>query len=106
MVNTLLKIYSLIIFQHQCRHESKYSSEEITDNMMCAGYKDAHIDACQGDSGGPLIKKEKNFKMLIGVTKTFHFTVFVKCFIYIGIVSWGIECAKPGYPGVYTRVDR
>merc|ERR1740129_582838 len=77
-----------VISQRQCRHESKYSSEEITDNMICAGFKDAHIDACQGDSGGPLIKKEKNFKMLIG------------------IVSGGIECAKPGYPGVYTRVDR
>ena len=55
-----------VISQHQCRHESKYTSEEITDNMMCAGFKDAHVDACQGDSGGPLIKKEKNFKMLIG----------------------------------------
>ena len=58
-----------VISQRQCRHESKYSSEEITDNMICAGFKDAHIDACQGDSGGPLIKKEKNFKMLIGIRR-------------------------------------
>ncbi|WAL64178.1 serine protease [Amycolatopsis cynarae] len=51
-------------------------------SMVCAGYPDGGIDACQGDSGGPL---------LVGDT-------------LIGIVSWGDGCAKPGKPGVYTRV--
>ena len=72
--------------------------------MMCAGFKDAHIDACQGDSGGPLIKKEKNFKMLIGDQDISFYKLCQR--LFLGIVSWGIECAKPGYPGVYTRVDR
>ena len=76
-----------ILSQHTCRQSSDHLAEEITDNMVCAGYLDTPAtDACQGDSGGPLILPSHSQKVLVG------------------IVSWGIDCAKPGYPGVYTRV--
>ncbi|XP_046881296.1 trypsin [Hypomesus transpacificus] len=54
----------------------------ITDNMLCAGSRYGGKDSCQGDSGGPLICNG-NFE---------------------GIVSWGISCANPYFPGVYTKV--
>ena len=53
------------------------------DAMVCAGnVASGGIDTCQGDSGGPL--------MVNGVL--------------IGLTSFGIGCARPGYPGVYTEV--
>ena len=52
------------------------------DTMICAGYIEGAKDSCQGDGGGPLICNSE----------------------LQGIVSWGFECAKNGYPGVYTRV--
>lgn len=52
----------------------------LTKDEICAGR--AEHDACQGDSGGPLA-------FLEGVA---------------GITSYGKGCARPGYPGVYTRV--
>lgn len=76
-----------IMSNSECK-KTKYGSKRITDNMMCAGYPDGKKDACQGDSGGPLHV----------INGTVHDIV--------GVVSWGEGCARPGYPGVYSRVNR
>ncbi|XP_075210716.1 chymotrypsinogen A-like [Lycorma delicatula] len=57
---------------------------EDTSAAFCAFSK--NVDACKGDSGGPLTISQKDKK------------------IQIGIVSWGINCAKEIYPGVYTKL--
>ncbi|KAH1022856.1 venom protease [Dendroctonus ponderosae] len=78
-----------VLSNEDCR-KTNYSAKMISDNMLCAGYpKVGQKDSCQGDSGGPLVvqRDDKRYEL-------------------IGIVSWGNGCARPGYPGVYTRVTR
>ncbi|KAM7356121.1 trypsin 3A1 isoform 1-T1 [Cochliomyia hominivorax] len=57
----------------------------ISDTQLCAGYENGGIDSCWADSGGPLMSKENYL---------------------IGVVSTGIGCARPGLPGIYTRVSK
>ncbi|XP_013205407.1 complement factor I isoform X1 [Microtus ochrogaster] len=64
-----------------------YANRYHEKEMQCAGTDDGSIDACKGDSGGPLVCQD------------------VKNVTYVwGIVSWGENCGKPEFPGVYTRV--
>ncbi|XP_072396147.1 trypsin-1-like [Diabrotica undecimpunctata] len=84
--NKLREVKVPIMSNIDCR-KTGYGNK-ITDNMLCAGYQGGLKDSCQGDSGGPLHTKNGSFHQIVGV------------------VSWGEGCAKPNYPGVYTRVNR
>lgn len=79
--STALQIVTVpIVSRAQCN--TNYGSGQITENMFCAGLAAGGKDACQGDSGGPVIVNGE----------------------LVGAVSWGRGCARPNYPGVYTRV--
>jgi len=70
-----------IVSREEC-NKAYEAYEGITDNMICAAVPGGGKDACQGDSGGPLVVDGK----------------------LAGIVSWGVGCAEPQYPGVYSNV--
>lgn len=67
--------------QSQC--QAVYGSYMVGDLMFCAGDWDGGIDSCGGDSGGPALNQDGEI---------------------VGVVSWGVQCAKAGYPGMYARV--
>lgn len=60
-----------------------YGESLITDRMMCAGLVEGGKDACQGDSGGSMVVDG----------------------VLVGVVSWGHGCARPLYPGVYSKIS-
>ena len=64
---------------------SSYNTGEITDTMLCAASPGA--DSCRGDSGGPMTIDLRGRSVLVGV------------------VSWGKECARAQWPGVYSKVE-
>uniref|UniRef100_A0A3Q3GLR6 Transmembrane serine protease 4a n=1 Tax=Labrus bergylta TaxID=56723 RepID=A0A3Q3GLR6_9LABR len=83
---TLQKASIPLIDQAKCSSPSIYGSS-ITERMICAGFLEGKVDACQGDSGGPLVYFSSSKWHLVGV------------------VSWGVGCARKGRPGVYCNVE-
>ncbi|XP_016946746.1 transmembrane protease serine 6 [Drosophila biarmipes] len=90
--DTLREVQVEVLPQSDCRNSTSYKPGQITDNMMCAGnISQGGKDACSGDSGGPL---HATFDEQPGQYQL------------AGIVSWGVGCARPQAPGVYTRVNQ
>lgn len=101
----IVKIWSNEACERSYRALGK--SNSIGETQLCAGYENGQIDSCwvsmqhssraqmllgesgvysfQADSGGPLMSKEHHL---------------------MGVVSTGIGCARPGLPGIYTRVSK
>ncbi len=80
-----------LVDPHHCQQAYRQRANRevfITHNMLCAGTVDQRYDACIGDSGGPLLFRDE----------------ITQHWIQLGIVSWGIGCAVPGFYGVYTNI--
>jgi len=69
-----------------CQQDYEQSIFTIHSEMICAGADEGGIDSCQGDSGGPLTFEENGSTDLVGV------------------VSYGIGCARDTHYGVYARI--
>jgi len=74
-----------ILSDAQCA--TQYGNQYLATKMLCAGdLVDGGVDTCQGDSGGPFFVPDG------------------PDWVQVGVVSWGIGCARRRFPGVYTRL--
>ncbi len=78
-----MKVYEPIYNLTRCRAKLRY----VDSTNVCAGGR-TYGGVCKGDSGGPLQCKSSDGK-----------------WYQVGITSWGVPCAQPGFPDVYTKVS-
>lgn len=83
----LQKVEIPLVSTAVCNSKEAYDGD-ITERMICAGLKQGGKDSCQGDSGGPLFTQQASGD-----------------FTLVGVVSWGIGCARPNKYGVYSKVN-
>jgi hypothetical protein len=58
----------------------------LSSSEICAGGEEGK-DACDGDGGAPLVCLSKENRWHV-----------------VGLVTWGVDCARKGVPGIYANV--
>lgn len=81
--NTLQQVEIQVIGYDRCR--MMLPGVIFRETHVCAGVSEGGRDSCEGDSGGPLFDSVTNLQY--------------------GLVSFGVGCARPNSPGVYTDVS-
>lgn len=83
--NTLNVIKVPLVERATC---SQLMTNNVSDNVLCAGVVGKSYDACEGDSGGPMV------------------TLYRNTWFLVGLVSWGEEgCGREDKLGIYTKVS-
>ena len=87
-----------VVNEQVCKEAMKKQKDApaVKDAMMCGGKKEGGTDSCQGDSGGPLVTTADT----VGKRKRSS----KNGWSLVGVVSWGLGCARPDTYGVYTKV--
>ncbi|XP_075227059.1 trypsin-1-like [Lycorma delicatula] len=89
LAHKLQKVTLPIFNKRRCDYlyQSVNYNKFLNKCQLCAGLESGGKDSCQGDSGGPLVCRMNDERYYL-----------------CGVVSWGVGCARPHFPGVYTRV--
>lgn len=90
-VRTLQTLQLPVRSNEECDANYEEHQWSVSNDMFCAGDPSGGRDSCKGDSGGPAIKK-----IIDGNGQ--------ETYVQVGVVSWGIGCARPGLYGVYASV--
>merc|ERR1711936_100110 len=76
-----------VVGADECSARYRPVGVRLSEKQLCAGR--GGTDTCQGDSGGGMVANNLSGRWTL-----------------VGVTSFGVDCARPDFPGVYTRVDQ